>query len=217
LLEFARPRPPQRAPTNLNDLTRSTLELVRYRASQAEVEIVTDYADLPSLEIDADAFGQVLLNLLTNALDAMPGGGQLRIATVVDPERVGVIVSDEGVGMDENTRGRIFQPFFSTHARSAGTKGLGLSVSLQTVESHSGTIEVESAPGRGSTFSVWLPNSRNGADGDATAAHTDSSGRAFDAGPASVDDSTERSRGEAVAAGPDNAGNGRMSKGREVA
>jgi signal transduction histidine kinase len=162
LLEFARPRQPQRIPTNLNDLARSTLELVRFRASEADVGIVADYGDLPSLDVDADAFRQVLLNLFGNALDAMPHGGRLHVATVVDRERVGVVVSDEGLGMDEETRGRIFTPFFSTRAGNGGN-GLGLSVGLQIVESHGGTIEVASTPGMGSTFTVWLPSSRSDA------------------------------------------------------
>jgi len=175
LLEFARPRQPQPVTTNLNDMARSTLELVRYRASQAGVRVVADYGDLPSLDIDADAFRQVLLNLFTNALEAMPRGGSLRVDTIVDPDRVGVVVSDDGVGMDEETRGRVFMPFFSTRAGGTGANGLGLSVSLQTVESHGGTIEVESAPGRGSTFTVWLPASRQTVEAAAGAAHPDSS------------------------------------------
>lgn len=207
LLEFARPRQPQRVTTNLNDLARSTLELIRYRASEADVEMVTEYADLPSLEIDADAFGQVLLNLFTNALDAMPRGGKLCVMTIVDAERVGVVVSDQGDGMDERTRGRIFQPFFSTHPGGAGAKGLGLSVSLQTVESHGGTIEVESAPGRGSTFTVWLPNSGQITDGAA----------GLEGGPDRIDASTERPRDEVVATGASNVGRGRPSKGSQAA
>jgi signal transduction histidine kinase len=159
LLEFARPRQPQRVPTNLNDLARSTLELVRFRAADAQVRIVADYGDLPWLEVDADAFRQVLLNLFNNAIDAMPRGGRLHITTVDQPERVGVMVSDEGVGMDDDTRSRIFTPFFSTRADNSGGYGLGLSVSLQIVEGHGGAIEVDSTPGHGSTFTVWLPRS----------------------------------------------------------
>jgi signal transduction histidine kinase len=157
LLEFARPPQSQRIPTNLNDLARSTLELVRYRASEANVRIKAEYGDLPCLEVDGDAFKQVLLNLLNNAIDAMPRGGKLHVATVDRPDRVGVVVSDEGVGMDDATRSRIFTPFFSTRAGSGVGIGLGLSVSLQIVEGHGGTIEVESEPGRGSTFTIWLP------------------------------------------------------------
>jgi signal transduction histidine kinase len=157
LLEFARPRQPQRIPTNLNDLARSTFELVRFRASAANVRIAANYGELPCLEIDADAFRQVLLNLFNNAIDAMPRGGRLNLATVDTAERVGIRVTDEGIGMDEEMRGRIFTPFFSTRSVAGEGNGLGLSVSLQVVESHGGTIEVESVPGKGSAFTVWLP------------------------------------------------------------
>ena len=157
LLEFARPRQPQRTPTNLNDLARSTLELVRFRASEANVRIKAEYGDLPTLELDGDAFQQVLLNLFNNAIDAMPCGGKLRIVTLERPDRVGVVVSDDGVGIDDATRSRIFTPFFSTRSGNGAGAGLGLSVGLQIVEGHGGTIDVESEPGRGSTFTIWLP------------------------------------------------------------
>jgi K+-sensing histidine kinase KdpD len=143
----------------VNDLARATLELVQFRATQANVRIVTEYGEVPTLEIDGDAFKQVLLNLFNNAIDAMPRGGDLRVTTIGERERVGVIVADHGVGMDSDTRARIFTPFFSTRAGTGGGTGLGLSVSLQIVETHGGTIEVGSAPGQGSVFTVWLPTS----------------------------------------------------------
>jgi signal transduction histidine kinase len=158
LLEFARPRAPQRVPSDVNDLAQSTLELVRYRASEADVRVLAEYGDLPRLEVDPDAFRQVLLNLFNNAIDAMPRGGDLRVTTIGEEDRVGVVVADGGVGMSEETRSRIFTPFFTTRAGTAGGSGLGLSVSRQIVESHGGTIEVESTPGQGSTFTVWLPS-----------------------------------------------------------
>jgi signal transduction histidine kinase len=158
LLEFARPRPPQRIPSDVNDLARSTLELVRYRATEADVRVIAEYGELPRLEVDPDAFRQVLLNLFNNAIDAMPRGGDLRLTTVAEQDRVGVVVADGGVGMDEDTRHRIFTPFFTTRGGTAGGSGLGLSVSRQIVESHGGTIEVESTPGQGSKFTVWLPS-----------------------------------------------------------
>jgi signal transduction histidine kinase len=157
LLEFARPRPPQRIPSNLSDLARSALDLIRYRASEVNVRIVAEFGELPCLEIDPDAFRQVLLNLFNNAVDAMPEGGELRITTLVEQERVGIVVTDVGIGMNADTQARIFQPFFSTRAASSGGTGLGLSVSLQIVEGHGGSIHVESAPGHGSVFTVWLP------------------------------------------------------------
>jgi signal transduction histidine kinase len=176
LLEFARPRPPQRIPSNLNDLARTTLDLIRYRASEADVRIISEFGALPCLEIDPDAFRQVLLNLLNNAVDAMPNGGELRVTTRAEHERVGVVVADIGVGMSAETRSRIFQPFFSTRAGNGAGTGLGLSVSLQVVEGHGGTIEVESTPGKGSAFTVWLPRSTPAFEGAVVVPGMDASG-----------------------------------------
>jgi signal transduction histidine kinase len=190
LLEFARPRPPQRMPANLNDLAQSTLELIRFRASESDVRIVADYGDVPCLELDADAFRQVLLNLFNNAIDAMPRGGELHVTTLGQPERIGVVVSDVGVGMDNETRSHIFTPFFSTRAGSGGGTGLGLSVSLQIVEGHGGTIDVESSPGQGSVFTVWLPISWPAFEGAVLVPGGDASQLASEAGS-----ETERARG----------------------
>jgi signal transduction histidine kinase len=159
LLEFARPRPPQRIPASLNDLARSTLELVRVRAHEADVAIVADYGEVPCLELDPDAVKQVFLNLFNNAIDAMPEGGTLRVSAEQVGDRVRVVVGDTGIGMDEETRPRIFTPFFSTRAANGDGMGLGLSVSRQIVENHGGTIEVESTLGEGAVFTVWLPAS----------------------------------------------------------
>jgi signal transduction histidine kinase len=165
LLEFARPRPPQRIPTDLNELARSTIEIMRFRAQEAGIGIVEQYADLPGLEIDPDAFRQVMLNLLNNAIDAMPNGGELRLTTRRIEDRVGLVVADTGVGMDARTRSKIFTPFFSTRVGASGGTGLGLSVSLQIVESHGGSIDVDTEQGRGSAFTVWLPVSWTAFDG----------------------------------------------------
>ena len=159
LLEFARPRPPQRIPASLNDLARSTLELVRVRAHEADVAIVADYGEVPCLELDPDAVKQALLNLFNNSIDAMPGGGTLSLSTEPVGDRVRVAVGDTGIGMDEETRRHIFTPFFSTRAANGDGTGLGLSVSRQIVEGHGGTVEVESTPGNGAVFTVWLPAS----------------------------------------------------------
>src|ERR1035437_201940 len=165
LLEFARPRPPQRIPTNLNELARTTLDLQRSRAEKARVEVIEEYADLPLLEVDADALKQVLLNLLNNSMQAMPHGGQLRVATRAEADGVAFVVADTGVGMDAETRSRIFTPFFSTWAGSAGATGLGLSVSMRIVEGHHGTIEVESELGKGAVFTIRLPIALRSSDG----------------------------------------------------
>jgi two-component system sensor histidine kinase HydH len=165
LLEFARPRPPQRIPSDLNDLVRSSLELVGFRAQEAGVSILADCGELPRQEVDPDALKQVLVNLFNNAVEAMPRGGELHVSTRTVGDRIAVMVADNGIGMDAGTQSHIFTPFFSTRAAAGGGTGLGLSVSLQIVESHGGTIEVESRPAEGSVFTVWLPLTRAAFDG----------------------------------------------------
>ncbi len=165
LLEFARPRPPQRVSTDLSALARSTVELVRFRTQAAGILVVEDYADLPWLEVDPDSLKQVLLNLINNAIEAMPQGGELGISTGSGEGLIRLAIRDSGLGIDAATRARIFTPFFSTRSASGGGTGLGLSVSVQIVESHGGSIEVESEPGRGSVFTVWLPAAPPAAQG----------------------------------------------------
>ncbi len=92
---------------------------------------------------------------MVNALQAMPGGGEVRVQARVDQERVRIDVSDRGPGISAELRARLFQPFFTTKA--TGT-GLGLAVVKRIVEAHRGEIEVTSAAGEGATFSVRLPN-----------------------------------------------------------
>jgi signal transduction histidine kinase len=168
LLEFAQPRTPQRLSTDLNALARSTVDLVRFRVQESGIRIVEDYVDLPPLEADPDALRQVLLNLINNAIEAMPEGGELGVSTRSGRDRVGLLVRDTGSGMDAKTRSRIFTPFFSTRATTGGGTVFGLPVSLQIVESHGGSIEVESEPGSGTVFTVWLPLATPALDGGTT-------------------------------------------------
>jgi len=123
-----------------------------------------------SLRVEADEgqLHQVLTNLIINAIHAMPDGGTVeivtRIADATPPPHVetpvtrwvAIEVRDQGTGMDAETRARIFEPFFTTKQVGEGT-GLGLSVSWGIVREHGGWIDVTSEPGRGSTFTVWLP------------------------------------------------------------
>jgi CheY-like chemotaxis protein len=120
--------------------------------------------DLPSWPVtvhaDQGALGQILLNLVTNARDAMPGAGRLEIGlseiTREDRRMARLTVRDTGVGMDEATRAHVFEPFFTTKPSGQGT-GLGLSIAYGLVQRHDGTIEIESAPGAGTTVSIELP------------------------------------------------------------
>jgi PAS domain S-box-containing protein len=117
--------------------------------------------DLPVLA-DRGQLEQVLINLVVNASDAMPGGGRLAIRTGKEgSERVWFSVSDSGAGIPEEVRGRIFEPFFTTKGEEKGT-GLGLAVVRGITSEHGGTVEVESSRGVGSTFRVILPRLRNG-------------------------------------------------------
>jgi len=111
-------------------------------------------ADLPELRLDPVLVGRALVNLVENALHAMPGGGRLTVSTARAGEAVRLSVIDTGVGMDEAARGRLFEPYFST--RAAGT-GLGLTIAKRNVELNGGTIEVESARGRGTTVTLTFP------------------------------------------------------------
>ena len=119
------------------------------------VEVVTDLVDVPPIEGTQSGLHNILINLLFNAVDAMPEGGTLKIGTKTAGEDVQLTVSDTGIGMDEEIRRRVFEPFFTTKM-DVGT-GLGLSTVYSTVTRWGGSIEVESTPGEGTTFTLRFP------------------------------------------------------------
>ena len=166
LRAFARAdRSGARVRVDLRDRLERTLALLRHRIP-ADVTICRDYdADVPAVECVAGQLDQVLLNLLANAVDAVGRRGTIRLATRLTCDPPGALhrgahavvsVCDDGAGMAAEICARVFDPFFTTKPEGQGT-GLGLSVSYGIVERHGGTIAVESAPGRGSTFTVHLP------------------------------------------------------------
>ena len=169
LLDFARPRPLYKAPVNVTTLGDRVCQLVATIARTANVTLVPPEPD-EALRIEADdgQLTQVLTNLVVNAIQATPAGGTVTLAArVVDhvpPPYVGSVaprwmaleVRDTGSGLDEATRARVFEPFYTTKEVGAGT-GLGLSVSWGLVREHGGWIDVASTPGAGSTFTVYLP------------------------------------------------------------
>jgi len=127
-----------------------------YRAAHpGGVKIETTLAaGLPPVLVDRTLLARALVNVVENALHAMPSGGRLALATRVMDHVVAIDVADTGVGMDEEARARLFEPYFST--RAAGT-GLGLTIAKRNVELNNGTIEVESAPGAGTTVRLRFP------------------------------------------------------------
>jgi signal transduction histidine kinase len=152
LLDYARAREPVSAPVDVVDLIDEVQTVI---PAPDEVTVTRDDApDLPPVRADRDQLRQVLLNLLSNAYEAMPEGGAVRIATSAADDNVRISVTDTGTGMDEETRAQIFEPFFTRKTRGIG---LGLSVTKRIVETHRGVITIDSELGRGTTFTVELP------------------------------------------------------------
>ncbi len=157
LLTFARRRPTERRPMDLRRTIEDCLEVIQERLTRHQ--ILVERAEAPSLPLvhaDPDHMSQVLLNLLINALHAMPNGGTLRIGLEKGDGQVKLIVADTGHGMDKEHLSKIFIPFLTTKEVGKGT-GLGLTVVHGIVQEHGGSIAVESEPGRGTTFTISLP------------------------------------------------------------
>jgi signal transduction histidine kinase len=157
LLQFSRQRDFMPEPADLNAVLDQVLAMLRRQGAFSAIDVHEAYAsDLPPVEVDIPRIKQVFLNIVNNAVYVMPNGGSLSIRTTRTGETVRVSFEDTGPGIQPDHRDRIFDPFFTTKPEVSGT-GLGLSVSLGIVQSHGGTIEVESEVGTGSTFTVVLP------------------------------------------------------------
>jgi len=154
-LNYAKVRHLHLQPTDLNAEIVEALDFFAPEAAEAGVEIVR-YLDpeLPSVLLDREAFRGALLNLILNAKQAMPDGGQLVARTSAARDKVALYLIDTGCGMDENTAAQMFDAFFST---KPGGSGLGLPTTAKIIEAHDGQINVQSAVGRGTQFTVELP------------------------------------------------------------
>lgn len=157
LLDFARQTKPQKSLTNINSLIDNIVLLVRNQTSFRNVNIERYFADeIPEIMVDKDQIQQVFINLILNASDAMPNGGDIKILSriIENGEYIEVRFADNGSGISEENKHKIFDPFFTT--KENGT-GLGLSITYGIVEQHGGTINLESELGKGTTFIVLLP------------------------------------------------------------
>ncbi len=167
-LAMARQSEPARTAVDLNETIESALEITGYTLRSANIEVVRQLAaELPPVWGDADQLGQVLMNLIINAEQAMAdtiGERRLTIATAFDAgqDQLEITVSDTGPGIPEDIRSRIFEPFFTTKSFGVGT-GIGLAVSLGIVQSHGGSLEASDAPEGGARFTLRLPPSAEAA------------------------------------------------------
>lgn len=154
-LEALRPRPPKLVMGSLNGVVEETLKLLRPELENRGQEIVERPGrQLPEIPIDPVQIKQVLVNLVKNAMQAMTRGGRLTVQTGAGTEAAWVSISDTGPGIPEEKLNRIFDPYFTTKKKGSG---LGLLIVQRIVRDHGGKIDVESRPGEGTTFRIWLP------------------------------------------------------------
>ena len=157
--QFYRRKQSAMAPIRIEKVIEAALSIAKLHMNQGHIEIVTHLSpDLPPILANQGLLQQVLVNILLNARDAMEKGGVLSVATGFEnPPWVTIRISDTGCGIKPEDIQRIFTPLFTTKGEGKGT-GLGLSISQDIIKSHNGAIEVESVPGKGTTFIIRLPS-----------------------------------------------------------
>jgi two-component system NtrC family sensor kinase len=157
LLEFSREAKVERERVDVNDLLRKTLQLMNKYLQSNDVRVTIGLEPIPPCVANQNALRQIFLNLITNAVQAMPQGGDLHLKTALLPgNKIRLAVSDTGVGIPPEHLPDIFNPFFTTKEPGQGT-GLGLSVVHSVVKRYGGDILVDSQVNRGTTFTIDLP------------------------------------------------------------
>lgn len=163
LLGFARAAVPNFEKHNIHGILDENLKYFKDQAEASEVKIITSFSDLPEIEVDREQISQVFSNLILNAIQVMPNGGELKVVTLsgkkIDDmlQNIKIQISDTGHGIPEETVKKLFDPFFTT---KYGGTGLGLTITHSIVDGHKGYIDVESKLGKGTTFTVTLPVSQ---------------------------------------------------------
>ncbi|MCK4597730.1 hypothetical protein KAU04_06800, partial [bacterium] len=154
-LDFARVDPPRLAPADLAALLGETLAMAQRELTDKGVQVqISPAAHLPLVRLDVSRIKQALLNLLLNAAQAMPQGGEIRITLSQQKKWVRLDLADTGIGIPSSHLAKIFQPFFTTKEKGSG---LGLAMVAKIVEDHRGRIQVHSHKNEGTTFSLFLP------------------------------------------------------------
>jgi PAS domain S-box-containing protein len=161
-LAMARQEPPERGPVAINDVVSAALDMTAYTVRTSSIQVAADLAkDIPPTLADPDQLHQVLLNLIVNAqqvLQDRPGPRRIRVASRYDAASslIRIVVADNGPGIPEHLRARVFEPYFTTKPTGIGT-GVGLAVSLGIVEAHGGTLTLDCPEMGGSIFTITLP------------------------------------------------------------
>ena len=159
LLEFARPIQLELKKTRIFELVDKALRLIKYEADPAGIELIS-YVEpnLPEVEVDKDRLTQVLLNIFINAIQAMPSGGTLTVNVKAMGNRLQFEILDTGNGISPQDQANIFNPYFTTKKRGTG---LGLAIAFKIIETHGGTITIESLKNKGTTFVISIPLKQN--------------------------------------------------------
>lgn len=158
LLDFSRMDEPKIEETDLNELVDDTLLFMEHHLTRFKnITVTKNRSDKPLVvKIDKIHIQQALVNLINNAAQAMPEGGEITISSGIRDNFGCITVADQGTGINENIMEKIFEPFFTTKPQGEGT-GLGLSLSKRLLEANGGTIQVETQPGKGSAFHLMIP------------------------------------------------------------
>jgi signal transduction histidine kinase len=157
LLKFSRQSKPEMGEQDIRETIEAALRLTAYPIRKAHVQVIKDLPEhAVTMTYDVQQIEQVLVNIISNAVQAMPGGGTLRVNLSQSDGVVAIAIQDSGTGISPDHLTRIFDPFFTTKPEGEGT-GLGLSVSYGIISNHSGRIDVQSELGQGSTFTIILP------------------------------------------------------------
>ena len=157
LLQFARKSPEEVVSVNVNNVVEDTLSLIERQLLVNKIEVIKTLApDVKQVDGNRVQLQQVFTNIIINAQQAMPEGGQLFISTRNENGNVAIEFKDTGCGIPEKYKDRIFEPFFTTKMDWKGT-GLGLSICYDIIKNHSGNIAVDSQLGKGAVFTIILP------------------------------------------------------------
>ncbi|MDH4162722.1 MAG: ATP-binding protein [Nitrospirota bacterium] len=162
-LDFARPRQPEFLETDINDVLEGVLSLTAQAVRKGNITVERKLDRLIARRhLDAGLLKQAFLNIILNAVQAMPRGGMLTVQTTIREGKLQVLIADSGIGISPENRAKLFSPFFTT--KKDGT-GLGLAITYRIIQNHGGTIDVSSEAGRGSIFTISLP-ARQGIKGE---------------------------------------------------